>query len=81
MRIISEKYYGSDQSKSLSSAIIEYDGRLFRIADYSPTKLFVWSGLNGWLYIDNGDRKETTKEHIEQFLPVMRAFSNEKENF
>jgi hypothetical protein len=79
MRLISERYSRTDGNIFLS-CIVEYGDRKFKITT-SPTKLHIWSGLNGWLYIDNGDSKDTSKEHIEQFLPIMRAFSNEKENF
>ena len=80
MKIISERRSRTD-GNILISCIVEYGDRLFRIADCSPTKISIWSGLNGWLLIDYGDRKETTQESIDQFLPVMRVFSNEKENF
>ena len=78
MRLISERYSRTDGNIFLS-CIVEYGDRKFKIKT-SPVQLYIWSGLNGWLYIDNGDSCTTTKEHIEQFLPIMRAFSNEKEN-
>ena len=79
MRIISEKRSRTD-GNVLLSAIVEYNGILFKVCETSPTKLYTWSGFNGWLYIDHGDRKDTTQESIDQFLPIMKVFSNEKEN-
>lgn len=79
MRIVNERYSRTDGNIFLS-CIVEYNDTLFKIANSSPTKLYKWSGFNGWLYIDTGDHKNTSKEHIDQFLPVMRVFSNEKEN-
>jgi len=73
MKIINERYSSCVTSLFLS-CIIQYNDRLFKI-DGGPTKLYVWSGLNGWLYIDSGDRKETTQEHIDQFMPIMKAFT------
>ncbi len=77
MRLISERYSRTDGNIFLS-CIVEYNDTLFKIANMSPTRLYKWSGFNGWLYIDCGDSKNTTKEHIDQFLPIMKAFSNEK---
>jgi hypothetical protein len=54
-------------------------GVLFKISETSPTKLYIWSGWNGWLFIDIGDRKDTTQESIDQFLDIMKAYTNEKE--
>lgn len=79
MRIINERYTTPSTSSIFLSCIVSYNDRLFKIIG-GPTKLFVWSNLNGWLYIDGGDMKNTTKEHIDQFLPIMKAFSDEKEN-
>lgn len=74
MKIIYEKRSRTIDS-TLLSCIVEYNDRLFKISECSPTKLYIWSGLNGWLYIDTGDRKETTQEHIDQFMPIMKAFT------
>lgn len=76
MKIISEKRSRTD-GNVLLSAIVDYNGRLFKISECSPTKLYVWSGLNGWLYIDYGDTKETTQKSIEQFLSIMKVYTNE----
>jgi hypothetical protein len=77
MKIISERRSRTD-GNALLSAIVDYNGRLFKISETSPTKLYVWSGFNGWLYIDHGDRKDTTQESIDQFLPIMKAYTGEK---
>jgi hypothetical protein len=79
MRIVNERYSVADNNMFLS-CIVEYNGTLFKIANISPTKLYKWSGFNGWLYIDNGDTKNTTKEYIDQFLNIMKTFSNEQEH-
>lgn len=79
MKIISEKRSRTDDN-ILISCIVEYGDRFFKIADCSPTKLYIWSGLNGWLFIDYGDRKDTTQESIDQFIPIMKAYTYEKEN-
>jgi hypothetical protein len=76
MKIISERRSRTD-GNSLLSCIVEYSDRLFKVAD-SPTKLYIWSGLSGWLFIDYGDRKDTTQESIDQFLPIMKAYTGEK---
>lgn len=76
MKIVNERYSGVDGHIFLST-IVEYNDTLFKIANSSPIKLYKWSGFNGWLYIDSGDSKDTTKEHIDQFLPLMKVFSNE----
>ena len=78
MRIISERYSPTTTQSMFLSCIVEYNDRLFKIIA-GPTKLFVWSGFNGWLYIDNGDSKNTTKEHIDQFLNIMKVFTNGQE--
>ena len=75
MKIISERRSRTD-GNVLLSVIVDYGGRLFKISD-SPTKLYVWSGFNGWLFIDYGDRKDTTQESIDQFLPIMKAYIDE----
>ena len=75
MRIINERRSQID-GNTLISCILEYNGRLFKISD-CPTKLFIWSELNGWLFIDYGDTKETTQKSIEQFLLIMKAYTNE----
>ena len=79
MKIISERRSRTD-GNVLLSCIVEYGDRLFKISECSPTKLYIWSGWNGWLFIDNGDVKNTTQESIDQFLPIMKAYINEKEN-
>ncbi len=76
MKIISERRSRTD-GNVLLSAIVNYAGRLFKISDNSPTKLYIWSGWNGWLFIDNGDRKDTTQESIDQFLNIMKAYTDE----
>lgn len=78
MRIISERYSRTDGNIFLS-CIVQYSDRMFKITTH-PTKLHIWSGLYGWLYIDDGDSKTTTKENIDQFLNTMKAFTDEKEN-
>jgi len=78
MKIISERR-SRTEGNSLLSIIVEYNDRLFKISECSPTKLYIWSGWNGWLFIDNGDVKNTTQESIDQFLPIMKAYTNEKE--
>lgn len=75
MKIISEKRSRTD-GNVLLSAIIEYNGQLFKVSETSPTKLYIWSGFNGWLYIDHGDRKDTTQESIDQFIPIIESFCN-----
>ena len=77
MRIVNERYSVADNNMFLS-CIVEYNDRLFKVVS-QPTKLYVWSGFNGWLYIDNGDSKNTTKEHIDQFLNIMKVFTNGQE--
>ena len=79
MKIISERRSLTD-GNILISCIVEYGDRLFRIADCSPTKISVWSGWNGWLFIDYGDRKDTTQESINQFIPIMEAYTNNEKN-
>lgn len=79
MKIISERRSVTDDN-FIISCIIEYGNRLFKIADCPPTKLFIWSGLSGWLFIDYGDTKRTTQESIDQFIPIMKAYTDEKEN-
>lgn len=76
MKIISERRSRTD-GNILLSAIVEHEGRLFKISECSPTKLYIWSGWNGWLFIDYGDRKDTTQESIDQFLNIMKAYTNE----
>ena len=78
MKIISERRSRTD-GNILLSVIVEYSDRLFKVCD-CPTKLYLWSGWNGWLFIDHGDIKNTTQESIDQFLPIMKAYINEKEN-
>jgi len=78
MKILSERLSPTDDN-TLISVIVEYNNRLFKIIG-SPIRLFVWSGFNGWLYIDNGDSKQTTNETINQFTNIMETFTNEKEN-
>jgi hypothetical protein len=75
MRIINERRSQID-GNALISCILEYNSKLFKISD-CPTKLFIWSELNGWLFIDYGDTKETTQKSIEQFLSIMKAYTNE----
>ena len=75
MKIISERRSRTD-GNSLLSVIVEYNDRLFKICD-CPTKLYLWSGWNGWLFIDYGDRKDTTQESIDQFLNIMKAYTDE----
>jgi len=76
MKIISERRSRTD-GNVLLSAIVDYNGRLFKISETSPTKLYIWSGWNGWLYIDHGDRKDTTQESIDQSLNIMKAYTDE----
>lgn len=76
MRIINERRSRTD-GNSILSTIIDYNGRLFKISECSPTKLYIWSGWNGWLFIDYGDTKDTTQESIDQFLAIMKAYTNE----
>jgi hypothetical protein len=76
MKIISEKRSRTD-GNVLLSAIVEYNGILFKVCETSPTKLYIWSGFNGWLYIDHGDRKDTTQESIDQFVHIMKAYTYE----
>jgi hypothetical protein len=76
MKIISERRSRTD-GNVLLSAIVDYNGRLFKISETSPTKLYVWSGFNGWLFIDYGDRKDTTQDSIDQFLSIMKAYTDE----
>lgn len=78
MRIISERYSPTTTQSMFLSCIVEYNDRLFKIIA-GPTKLFVWSGFNGWLYIDGGEMKNTAKEHIDQFLNIMKVFTNGQE--
>lgn len=78
MKIISERRSRTDDN-ILLSAIVDYGGRLFKISETSPTKLYVWSGFNGWLFIDYGDRKDTTQESIDQFLYIMKAYTDEND--
>ena len=75
MKIISERRSRTD-GNALLSVIFEYGGRLFKVGD-CPTKLYLWSGLQGWLFIDYGDIKNTTQESIDQFLDIMKAYTNE----
>lgn len=72
-KIISERRSGID-GDVLLCAIVEYGDKLFRISECSPTRLSIWSEYNGWLFIDYGDRKDTTQETIDQFLPIMKRF-------
>jgi hypothetical protein len=76
MRIINERRSRTD-GNILLSAIVDYNGRLFKISETSPTKLYIWSGWNGWLFIDHGDTKDTTQESIDQFVPIMKAYIND----
>ena len=76
MKIISERRSTID-GNILLSCIIEYRNRKFKISDCSPTKLYIWSGFNGWLFIDNGYPKHTTQESIDQFLDIMIAYTDE----
>lgn len=78
MRIVNERYSPTTTGGAFLSCIVQYNDRLFKIIA-GPTKLFVWSGFNGWLYIDGGEMKNTTKEHIDQFLDVMKVFTSELE--
>jgi hypothetical protein len=73
MKIISERR-SAGQSNIFLSAIVEYNGQLFKI---STTQLFIWSRFNGWLFIDYGDRKDTdtTQEYIDQFIHIMEAYT------
>jgi len=77
MKIISERR-SRTEGNSLLSIIVEYNDRLFKISECSPTKLYIWSGWNGWLFIDNGDVKNTTQESIDQFLSIMKAYTKVK---
>jgi hypothetical protein len=79
MKIISERR-SVESGNPLISAIIDHNGQLFKIHDGSPTQLYIWSQLNGWLFIDYGDRKKTIQEHIDQFIHIMKAYTNEKRN-
>lgn len=78
-KIINERRSVTDGNTFLSS-IVEYNDRLFKIVNRPPTQIYLWSGFNGWLYIDTGDSQTTTKDYIDQFLPIMKAYTNEKEN-
>jgi hypothetical protein len=79
MKIISERRSTID-GNTLLSCIIEYRTRKFKISNCSFTKLYIWSGFSGWLFIDNGDLKHTTQENINQFLNIMEAYTDEEEN-
>lgn len=45
MKIISERRSRTD-GNVLLSAIVDYNGQLFKISETSPTKLYIWSGRN-----------------------------------
>jgi hypothetical protein len=74
-KIISERRSRTD-GNVLLSVIVEYNGRLFKVSD-CPTKLYFWSGWNGWLFIDHGDSKNTTQESIDQFIHIMNNFGTD----
>ena len=78
MRIVNERYSVADNNRFLS-CIVEYNDTLFKIVNNTTIQLYKWSGFNGWLYVDNGDSKNTTKEHIDQFLNIMKVFTNGQE--
>jgi hypothetical protein len=63
----------------ISTLIIDYKDRLFRINNLSPTSLYIWSGINGWLFIELGEYANTEQEIINQFIKLMDAYTNEKE--
>jgi|688.fasta_scaffold05125_26 hypothetical protein len=76
MNILSTKHTYDNRILTL---IIDYKGRLFRINNVSPAGLYIWSGINGWLFIELGEYAKTEQEIINQFIKLMDAYTNEEE--
>jgi hypothetical protein len=77
MKIVNIRH---SHENNLLSCIIEYRDRLFRITNCSIPDLYIWSEFSGWLFIEHGRSKDSVGETIDQFSPLIRTYSYEKEN-